>query len=239
MSTIILGIVALVLLFGLSLFAVKRFNLTNRIDIFNTDDALEAGLFGLVFVIVLAPVLLVIGLVQAIWFYEPPKPLPVEGDDPFWGRNVNKKVVERAFLTLQEARMRREPDIVKDLVATWVYSDLKGEADELKTRHEINTRKDVVLTEVIVGNESIFKSAGGPKDNTFDFDATIHGTMTNFNASEQDGRITSGSEEPQEFKTYMLFHRGPAESDRWLVSGGTDLPKGEDKRAKYLEKNPN
>lgn len=101
MSPIIWGIIALVLLFVLSLFAKNRFDIGGKVDIFNVDDLMSSGLTGCLFGIIFFPFFVIYGL---IW---PEVRLPVEGDDPTWGRNVNRKVAEELFLAIQKARVGR------------------------------------------------------------------------------------------------------------------------------------
>jgi hypothetical protein len=241
MSEAILGIVAVVLLLLFSMFAVSR--TTGGRTYFNLDDSIEAVLFGVAFMLVASPFILIwLGIRKAWSWYKyepppPPPPLPVEGDDPVWGRNVNRKLAEEAFTALRLARMKRDPNIARDFISEYLYGDLKYECDGLIARHEVNTREDIQLKEIVIHDENIDdqKMSGGEHSINWFFHATIRGTMTNYVAGEEDGRITAGSPDPQEFEEKMGFVRGPEPSDHWKIIWLPGLPPSKD-RAEKLER---
>ncbi len=222
-------IVALALLGLLCLFGVKKssINTSQNLGFIGLDDIIEGGLFFIVVMILLLPLYPLYLLVVAVWqHFHPIKPLPVKGDDPVWGRNVNEKVVKDAFLAVQQAWMNRNPTSVKDLIGPSLYEDLQAECDRLTAQHEINTRQDIQITAVYVHDERVddYKLSDGTHAITYYLEVKIGGAMTNVTRQEGDGQITAGLPDPHPFEENMQFARGPGEAGHWTMVTMAGLP---------------
>lgn len=123
---LIWALVALSLLGLLLLLFTVNSNNTRGVRFIRLDDFLSEGLmyavFMVAFMIVVLPLYPIYALLAAVWHkYHPPAApvtLPVEGDDPIWGRTVNRKLVEVAFLAVQQAWMQRETESLKAFVGS-------------------------------------------------------------------------------------------------------------------------
>jgi hypothetical protein len=232
MRDILWGLIALVVLGLLCLFAVRKSGYSHLAPSFMlVDDVSEDGLAALGFMILLLPLYPLILLVLAAWRWihpvVPPPPLPVEGDDPVWGRSVNCKVVEAAFLAVQQAWARCDPEAVKDTVGPKLYGRLKAECDRLARAHQVHTRRDIQVQGIEICNERIddYRLSNGQHAITYYLDATLRGMMTSYVAREADGEITAGTPEPHPFEEQMQFARGPGEDGRWVMVALSGLPR--------------
>ena len=105
-----------------------------------------------------------------------PPPLPVQGDDPVWGRNVTRKIVERAFLAVQEALTKRDPVLAKPFISEGTFSmTCRRNASGGARSSPINPRGPVQLDEIEVLNERIddFKISSGRHAIHYYLDATV------------------------------------------------------------------
>ncbi len=192
------------------------------------EDIFEAGLFGAGFIVVClilaVPLYPFYLLGMVVWRRFHP-PLPVEGDDPLWGRNVNRKVVEAAFLAVQHAWMKRSPDAARQLVSSDLYTALARECERLTAQHDVNMRQDIHVQDISLSDERIDKTTVAGKDNfAYSFKATIRGTMTNFITNTSTDEIKAGSSTPQAFEEKLEFSRRPNDGDRWQMTSVTGWP---------------
>ena len=193
-------------------------------------DSLAYAAFVVVFMIVALPFYPFYVLGAAVWHkYHPPVvpvPLPVEGDDPIWGRNVNRKRVEEIFRAVQQAWMQRETESLKEFVSADVRADLRQVCHLLKAHYEVNTRQDIHITEINIHDEKINDDKWGDHSHSisYHFAATIRGTMTNFTTREQDGQLTAGSSDPQAFEEKMQFSRSTGSTDPWCLVKSSGVP---------------
>ena len=205
------------------------------------DRWFNSVVFYAVFLFVVVPL---VALGQAIyrtwrrWFPPPPRPpaapLPVNGNDPVWGRSVNRTVAEAAFRAVQEARSKGDPALAECVVGRSLGRDLKRERDDLLGRGEVNPRCDVRIDDVRVYDERIDRREfNGRLDTVCSFRATVRGTMTSYVAAGADGRVVSGSPAPQPFEEEMEFVRPDRRSGRWLLAATSGLAhRKKPKRAK-------
>lgn len=222
-AVIALAVLGLLLLLG---FGTRRNNLMPSAFI-TLEDMVEGGLLFIALMIILLPLYPLYLLIAAVWqYFHPIKPLPVKGDDPVWGRDVNEKVTKDAFLAVQQAWMERNPRPIRDLVGDDVYDDLQAECDRLTAQHEINTRQDIQITEVYVHDEHVddYKLSDGTHAITYYLEVKIGGAMTNVTRREEDGQITAGLPDPHPFEENMQFARGSGEADRWIMVTMAGLP---------------
>lgn len=195
------------------------------------DDLIEGGLFMLALCIVGAPLILLWMGGAAIWKkYHPPvvpPPLPVEGDDPVWGRNVTRKIVERAFLAVQEALTKRDPALAKPFISEYVFYDLQAECERLSAKLPINPRGPVQLDEIEVLNERIddFKISSGRHAIHYYLDAAVRGTKGSLTSEETNRQSTVSHTDVQKFETKLQFARGPGNDGHWCLVGYPELPK--------------
>lgn len=182
------GVAALILLFILSLFGLRtRFGPTNQIDIFNIDDLMSGGLVGCLFGIIALPAIVIWAGISRLRNGPPPPKvpvvLPVEGDDPVWGRNVNRKVAENAFLKLPEALITCDPKIAKPYIDEFVYARLRKKCQSLRKDTIPTSAKDI--TEIIVKTEMIWETGSPTLPNAYMFGAEIRGTMADTGGETQ------------------------------------------------------
>jgi hypothetical protein len=235
MSTVIWGIVALLLIFFVGMFATRR--TTGGSNVFEFGRLFGGSVYQTIFVIILLPFLLVGMAARNFWLWArakpapPPPPLPVEGDDPIWSRERNKKLARDAFLAIEKARSARNPELAGDVLEDLIFVDLQAESDGFIARHEINTRNNIDLEEIVIHKERVDdqEMSGGTHSINWYFDAELRGTMTNFVSRENDGALICGSQEPQTFAVNMEFARTPAPTCRWRVSYLRGVPRAENR----------
>lgn len=241
MATVIWGIVALLLILFVGMFATRR--TTGGSNVFEFGRLFGGSVYQTIFVIILLPFLLVGLAGRNFWLWctaappPPPPPLPIDGDDPVWSRRRNSNLAREAFLTIQKARSARQPYLARNVIEDLIFADLQAEADGLIARHEISTHSDIKFEEIVIHKESVDDQvmANGEHSITWMFSAELKGTMTDPVNREHDGALVSGSAEPHPFTDSLEFIRTPATSDRWRVLYLRGLPRSPDRRERLRQ----
>jgi|SRR5215831_3594641 len=165
------------------------------------EDGLLFGIFALVF----APLYLAWMGGQAVWVrLYPPAPLPVDGDDPVWSRRINRQVVETAFLAVEHARIKRNPNLAKRFISQDLYKRLRRECNQADAERGNWQGMEVILKEIAFTNERIEKD-----HKLCYFTATVNGDL----------RLPGSNESPQEFAEQLEFARALPEvvDARWQL----------------------
>src|SRR5215471_20990637 len=193
MKELLWASVALLALLAVTLIVLGlRFNPANKTAL-GVGNIFEDGLLFGIFAIAFAPIYLAWMGGQSVWarLYPPPA-LPVDGDDPVWSRRTNRKVVETAFLSVQEARIKRNPNLAKRFISQDLYKRLRREGHEADAENGIRQGMEVNLKDIVFSNERIDKDG-----KLCYFNATVTGDL----------RLPGSSELPQEFEAQLEFAR--------------------------------
>lgn len=216
MRELLWAIVALVILLTLTLIALGlRFQSLNKTGL-TVSNIFEDGLLFGIFAILFAPIYLAWMGAQSIWVRNhPPAALATDPNDPVWGRNVNREVVKTAFLAVQEARMKANPNLAKRFISSEVYQQLRRECGHGPASHENWSQQTVNIRDIVFTDERI------EKDHALCyFNAVVSGTISR--VSGEDGpRAASHAalEEPEEFEQHLEFARALPEvrDARWQL----------------------
>ena len=228
MTELLWALVALILLSVLILLGLTNRRAGLHSSGFSSlDELMEGGLFMLAFFVLAAPLLLLWTLGEAIWKkYHPPVVLPVEGDDPLWGRNVNRKLVERAFLAVQGALSARDPALAQPFLSQTLGDDLRAECERLAAQPPVAPRGQVQLEEIDVRNERIHdcKLSSGKHIVTYYLDANVRGTRGACPGDQTDGQPSAGPADVRKVEMKLEFGRAPGNDQPWRLLTYPELP---------------
>jgi hypothetical protein len=207
MTEILWAIVALILLGLLVLIALGLRAVPGNKSGLGVSNVFEDGLLFGLFFLLFAPFYLVWLGVRSIWWrFWPPPTLPVDGDDPVWGRRINRQVVETAFLAVQHARMKHNPNLAKRFISHELYQQLRRDCDHSQTNRDVSPERNVQIKEVVFSDERV-------EERLCYFNAKVSGTISS--AAGNDGS-EAGSEE---FAEQLEFARAlpSVQAARWQL----------------------
>jgi len=199
------ALLALILLHVLILMALRLRAVPRYKSALGASNVFEDGLLaGLFFLLFLPFYLAWLGAKDVRVQFWPPSTLPIHGDDPVWSRKINRQVVETAFLAVQEAQMKHNPNVARKFISHELYQRLRHDCDHPRTDHEVTPDKNVQILEVVVSDERIEENAG----------------LCYFNAKVS-GTISTGvnNDESEDFAVQLEFARAlPRVQDaRWQL----------------------
>ncbi len=197
---------AIIAIFGLLVLVLialgLRFQSANKSGLVVSNIFEDGLLFG-IFAICFAPAYLAWMGMRSVWVrLWPGAGLPTDGDDPVWGRRVNRQVVETAFLAIQDARINHNANLAKRYISQELFRRLRRDCD-LNSR-EARSDLWVKIKDIVFADERI-------EQNLCYFNATVTAIL------QSDG--TQRVDEPEEFEAHLEFARAlPAVHDaRWQL----------------------
>ncbi|HYW70970.1 MAG TPA: hypothetical protein VE961_08050 [Pyrinomonadaceae bacterium] len=173
------------------------------------EDGLLFGLFALLF----APIYLAWMGGQSVWRrIHPPPALPTEGDDPVWGRKINRQVVETAFLAVADARMHHNANLAKRFIGEDLFKSLRRECSHANAGIEAQPRKRWSIDDVLFTDEGIEKG-----ESLCHLSATVKGVI--LPVAKHNQPETATNEAAEEFEAHLEFERAlPEVKDaRWFL----------------------
>lgn len=181
-----------------------RFQSLNKTSL-GVSNIFEDGLLFGIFAILFAPIYLAWMGAQSLWHrLRPPQALSTDDDDPVWGRQINRRVVETAFLAVQEARNNHNPSIAKRFISQELYKQLRRECERAKTNHEIESGKsEVKVNNIVFAEERIDREH----------------FLCYFNATVNATRVGDADALPENFEQRLEFARALPEirDARWQL----------------------
>lgn len=172
MKELLWATVALLLLVLLTLIAIGLRAVPGNKRALGVANVFEDGLLFAVFAILFAPFYLAGTGLQSIWKrFHPSAALPVAGDDPVWGRRINRQVVETAFLAVQQARMKQNANLAKRFISQELYQRLRHECEQTTGVNQTGSHKDILIKDIVLSDERV-------ADHLCYFNATVSGSIS-------------------------------------------------------------
>jgi predicted lipid-binding transport protein (Tim44 family) len=134
----------------------------------------------------------------------------LEKEDKMWNYRYMTSQVEKIFFKVQEAWMKRDQNISKDLMSERIFNKHKMQTDLMVEEGRIN-----VLSKINIKEITIFSIEDYKNDEFDTFSAFIIGSMIDYDIDEKTQNILNGSDsEIDNFKEIWTFIR---RGNKWVL----------------------